>query len=134
MATPYAELQDLEDRFPRALTSDEQTRAGTLLADASFWLGVWVPGLDTAVTGGNEQVTEAAKLLVVAMAKRALVAQAVDVPGVQSITNSGGPFNQSITYHNPEGNLYLYANELESITSLLRSTRAAAVSMRSPGL
>ncbi|OBK92379.1 hypothetical protein A5646_03500 [Mycobacterium sp. 1245499.0] len=128
--TAYATLADLEARYTGQI---DPTTAETLLDDASFWLGVWVPGLDAAVTTSSDVAT-AAKLLVVAMVKRALAAQAVDVPGVQSITNSGGPFNQSITYRNPEGNLYLYANELESITSLLRSTRAAAVSMRSPGL
>lgn len=134
MPGPYAELQDLEDRFPRDLTDAETEEVPTLLEDASFWLSVWVPGLDTAITTGDETAAEAAKLLVVAMVKRALTAQAADLPGVQSITNSGGPYNQSITYRNPEGNLYLYANELESITSLLRSSRAGAVSMRSPGL
>lgn len=128
--TAYATLADLEARYTGQIDSDT---AETLLDDASFWLGVWVPGLDAAVTTSSDVAT-AAKLLVVAMVKRALAAQAVDVPGVQSITNSGGPYNQSITYRNPEGNLYLYANELESITSLLRSSRASAVSMRSPGL
>lgn len=128
--TVYATLEDLQARYTGQIDSDT---AETLLEDASFWLGVWVPGLDAAVTTSSDVAT-AAQLLVVAMVKRALVAQVADLPGVQSITNSGGPYNQSITYRNPEGNLYLYANELESITSLLRSSRAGAVSMRSPGL
>lgn len=128
--TVFATVDDLTARYTGTVDPDT---AETLLEDASFWLGVWVPGLDTAVTTSSDVAT-AAMLLVVAMVKRALTAQAADVPGVQSITNSAGPYNQSVTYRNPEGNLYLYANELESITSLLRSSRAAAVSMRSPGL
>jgi hypothetical protein len=68
--TPYAELSDLTDRFPRELTSDEETRAETLLVDASFWLGVWVPGLAEAIAGGDETAQEAAKLVVVNMVKR----------------------------------------------------------------
>ncbi|MFV8317120.1 Gp19/Gp15/Gp42 family protein [Mycobacterium sp. 23] len=127
---PYAELADLTARFPRDLTSAEADRAPTLLGDASFWLGVWVPGLAEAVAS-DEQVAEAAKLLVVAMVKRALLAQIPDNPGVQSITQGAGPYNQSVTYRNPEGNLYLYAGELDSITRLLRPS---AVSLRSPGL
>lgn len=128
--TVFATVDDLTARYTGTVDPDT---AETLLEDASFWLGVWVPGLDTAVTTSSDVAT-AAMLLVVAMVKRSLTAQAADLPGVQSITNSGGPYNQSITYRSPEGNLYLYANELESITSLLRSSRAGAVSMRSPGL
>lgn len=128
--TVYATLEDLQARYTGQIDSDT---AETLLGDASFWLGVWVEGLDAAVTTSSD-VAEAAKLLVVAMVKRALQAQTAEQPGVQSTTNSWGPYNQSVTFRNPEANLYLYANELESITSLLRSTRAGAVSMRSPGL
>jgi hypothetical protein len=105
-----------------------------LLADASFWLGVWVPGLDDAITAGNEQLAQAALLLVVSMVKRSLLAQQVEVPGVQSTTESWGSYNQAITFRNPEGNLYLYGNELTSITDLLWPDKAQAVSMRSPGL
>lgn len=132
--TQYAELEDLVARFPRDLTSVEEDAAPTLLADASFWLGVWVPGLEDSIQGGDEQLAQAAKLLVVAMVKRSLLAQVPDNPGVASTTNTAGPYSQAVTYRNPEGNLYLYGRELEDISSLLRSTRADAVSMRSPGL
>jgi hypothetical protein len=123
-------LADLQERFPRDLTDAEETRAPILLGDASFWLGVWVPGLAVAVET-DDQVAEAAKLLVVAMVKRALLSQIPENPGVQSITNGAGPYNQSVTYRNPEGNLYLYGSELDSVMILLRPT---AVSVRSPGL
>ena len=127
--TAYATLEDLQARYTGQI--DPET-AGTLLGDASFWLGVWVNGLDAAVTT-NSDVATAAKLLVVAMVKRALQSQVADLPGVQSITQAAGPYNQAITYRNPEGNLYLYGNELEAITSLISSPQDA-VSMRSPGL
>lgn len=132
--TPYAELSDLEDRFPRALTSDEETRAETLLVDASFWLGVWVPGLSESL---DETVLEAAKLVVVEMVKRALLAEATAAsmdPAVESVTEGAGIFNRSIRYRSPDGNLFLYARELEDLEGLLRGNRATAVSMRSPGL
>jgi len=125
--TVYATLEDLQARYTGQVDTDT---AATLLGDASFWLGVWVPGLEAAATADSDVAT-AAKLLVVAMVKRALTAQAVELPGVQSITRAAGPYNQAITYRNPEGNLYLYAGELDSITRLLRPP---AVSLRSPGL
>jgi hypothetical protein len=131
--TTYAELDDLIARFPRDLTDAEEEAAPTLLGDASFWLGVWVPGLDDAVAA-NEQLAQAAKLLVVSMVKRSLLSQVPDNPGVQSVTESAGPYSQAVTYRNPEGNLYLYGNELTSITDLLWPNKAQAVSMRSPGL
>lgn len=129
MATPYAELSDLEERFPRELTSDEEGRAETLLGDASFWLGVWVPGLNEAIESGNDDAAVAAKLLVVAMVRRNLLVPQVE-ENVQSRTE--GPF--TTVYRNPDGNLYLYRSELEQITGLLLENRATAVSLRSPGL
>lgn len=129
----YANVEeDLVPRFPRTLTDEEKTRATTLLEDASFWLGVWVPGLAAAID--DEQIAQAAKLLVVAMVKRALLTPITDNPGVQSITQTGGPYSQAVTFRNPEGNLYLYGTELASIQDLLQSNRAAAISLRSPGL
>lgn len=130
MATPYAELADLEARFPRALTGDEETAAETLLADASFWLGVWVPGLAEAVDT-NEKVATAAKLLVVSMVKRSLLSTVADLPGVQSVSDTAGVFSHSVTYRNPEGNLYLYGSELASLAELLRP---CAGSFTAPGL
>lgn len=126
----YADLDDLRERFPRDLTEAEEARAGTLLDDASFWLGVWVSGLAGAVDT-SEQVAQAAKLLVVAMVKRALLAAVVADPAVESISESAGPFNRSIKYRNPEGNLFLYGSELAALEGLLAPS---AVSMRSPGL
>jgi hypothetical protein len=130
----YANVgEDLAPRFPRPLTDDEQTRAAVLLEDASFWLGVWVPGL-ADVVATNDQVAQAAKLLVVAMVKRSLLSQVPENPGVQSVTETAGVYSQAVTFRNPEGNLYLYGNELTALTDLLWPDKAQAVSMRSPGL
>lgn len=129
--TPYAEPEDLTARFPRALTDAETTQVPILLEDASFWLGVWVPGIQTA-TENDSTIAQAAKLLVVAMVKRSLLNQITEVmPGVQGQTDTVGPFSRAVTFRNPEGNLYLYASELASISSLLRP---CAVSVMLPGL
>jgi hypothetical protein len=137
VVTPYAVLADLEARFPRDLTADEEDRAGTLLADASFWLGVWVPGLAEAIAGGDETAQEAAKLVVVNMVKRSILAEAASLeadPSIESITEGAGIYNRAIRYRSPDGNLWISSRELEDLLALLMVNRAAAVSMRSPGL
>lgn len=131
--TTYAELDDLVTRFPRELAGDEETRAETLLEDASFWLGVWVTGLDDRITAGDDQLSQAAKLLVVAMVRRTLLMPSLD-EGVSSITESVGPFQNVVAYRNPDGNLYLYSRELDAIRGLMRSSQSDAVSVTAPGL
>jgi DsbC/DsbD-like thiol-disulfide interchange protein len=122
----YAEFDDLEERYPGALPT--QPDPEILLGDASFWLSAWVPGLDVAITGGDAELAEAAKLLVVAMVKRALAA-----PGAENVQQETvGVF--TVRYRNPEGNLYVYGRELDTILLLMTQDRAAAVSYRSPGL
>jgi hypothetical protein len=128
--TVYATTDDLVARW-RALMSDETSKAETLLEDASFWLDQWAPGLSDTT---DADALTAAKLLVVAMVRRALIAQAADLPGVQSVSEGWGSYNQAITYRNPEGNLYLYGSELDTLLGILRGNVSAAVSLRSPGL
>lgn len=134
MYVGYADYEyDFVPRFPRELTDTEADRAALLLQDASFWLNVWVPGLEAAIDTGNEQVAMAAKLLVVAMVRRAILAPSLD-DGVQSQNLVAGAFQHNIVYRNPDGNLYLYAKELAALEGLLRDNPADAVSMMSPGL
>jgi hypothetical protein len=76
-------------------------------------------------------------LLVVAMVKRALLAQAAQQvvnPAVDSVSETWGTYSQSVRYRAPGGYLYLYDRELDDLLGLLRGNRADAVSMRSPGL
>lgn len=124
----YAVIGDLTARFPRALSPAETARAETLLDDSSFWLSVWAPGLDASISGGDPDTTQAAMLLVVAMVRRALLD-----PGTESRqSETAGLY--TVRYRNPEGNLFVYGRELDSILTLLTGDRAQAVSMRSPGL
>lgn len=130
---PYAELEDLQARFPRPLTSEEEERAGILLEDASFQLGVRAPGLQEAIDNSDEQAITAAKLTVVAMVRRVLQAPALD-EGVQSQNLVAGPFQQQVVYRNPDSNLYLYSAELDTVLGLLRTNPADATSVMAPGL
>lgn len=130
----YADFdEDFLPRYPRDLSTEEQARSLLLLEDASFWLSVWVPGLDEAITSGNTKVATAAKLLVVAMVRRALQAPTID-DGVQSQSLQAGQFQQNIVYRNPDGNLYLYAKELDALKGLLSGNSADAISVTAPGL
>ena len=130
----YADFEeDFLPRYSRELSDAEQDRTLLLLEDASFWLSVWVPGLDDAITAGDVQVATAAKLLVIAMTRRALQAPVID-DGVQSQSLQAGQFQQNVVYRNPDGNLYLYVKELDAIRGLLRGNPADAVSMTMPGL
>lgn len=123
----YALVSDLTSRL-NGVTVPAGMDAQQALDDASFWLSAWVDGLDDAITNGDAELIEAAKLLVVAMVKR-------------SLSDSGSETRQqenygmfAVRYRNPEGNLFLYGRELDSILALLQPNRAAAVSMRSKGL
>ena len=136
--TAFAELTDLTTpgRFPRPLTAAETAAAPTMLEDASFWLSVWVPGLEEAVEGGDPKVTEAAMLTTVAMVRRALLAAAAQQnrdPMVDQLGETFGPYGRTVKFRSDSGNYWLYANELESLQGMLRGDTATAVSMRSPG-
>jgi Phage protein Gp19/Gp15/Gp42 len=135
--TPYATIDDLTARFPRALTAAETAAVPIMLEDASFLLSMKVPGLQEAIDGGDETITHEALLLTVAMVSRALVARAAQqtgVPNVDQISQAFGPYSSSIKYRSDNGNLQLYTSEFEDLMALLRGDAAAAVSMRSPGL
>lgn len=132
----YATVDDLTVRFGRDLTSAEEEQAEVMLEDASFLLSVKAPGLQAAVDGGDETITQAAMLLTVSIVKRALSAQAAQQtvnPAADSVTEAWGPYSQSIKYRSNGTDLYLYDSELDYLLGLLRGDAAEAVSMRSPG-
>lgn len=131
----YAQAEpDLVNRW-KSLTTDEIAKATTLLDDAAFWLRVWVPGLGAAVdTAPNGDAATGAKLLSVAMVKRAMIAEDHDRPGVASINETGGIYSEQITYRNPEGNLYLYDRERDDLLAIVTGQPRGAVSYTSPGL
>lgn len=133
----YATIDDLTARFGRPLTPAEQAQAEVMLDDASFLLSLKAPGLDAAVDSGDVVITNAAMLAVVAMTKRALLAQAAqqtNQPNVEQVSQAFGPYSSSVKYRTEDGNLFLYASELEAVLAILRGDNAAAVSMRAPGL
>lgn len=103
MQQPYATPQDLADRW-RPLLPDEQTKAATLLADATYWLHRWFPDRCAAIDNGSED-SRGVLIVVCNMVKRALLTP--DLDNVQSQSQTQGPFSVSRTYSNPQGNLFI---------------------------
>lgn len=117
---PFATVDDLE-KFWRALTPDEQTRAEYLLSLASNQLRQIAmnsgKNLDQMITDG-QVMEDSVKLVVMEAVKRAMLTP-VDAPPVNSMSQSqtAGPYAESstYTYTNPSGDLWFKKSELSSI-------------------
>ncbi|WP_278801902.1 Gp19/Gp15/Gp42 family protein [Bifidobacterium pullorum] len=104
--SPFAEAADLEKRW-RKLDPDERERAETLLADASDKIRADYPLLWRKAS--ERTLTR----IVCQMVKRAMLAD--DTAGVQSATQTTGPFSDTVAYANPDGDLYLTSSERQSL-------------------
>jgi hypothetical protein len=103
MADPFATPTDVQDRW-RTLTADELDRAAVLLADASAIIRAAFPDIDDRIAGGDLDAD--IPLMVAAnMVKRAMIGPQVE--GVESQSQTVGPFAVSQKFGNPLGNLYL---------------------------
>lgn len=99
----YAEVTDLEDRW-RSLSESEQTRAGVLLGDAAVRLDALCPPSDPPTVGE----LAARKIVSCEMVKRAMATPGgTDGVGVASSQSGAGPFQQTLQFSNPSGDLYL---------------------------
>lgn len=127
MAQAYAEPGDLEARW-RPLTDAETATVGELLADAAVWLRTWFPDLDHRIDAGLLDVRTAV-MVSCAMVKRALLASGHE--GQSSGMDVMGPFTHQVAFRNPDGNLYVTAQE---VTLLRGGSPSGAVSMECAGL
>lgn len=108
MATPFATYTDVEARW-RTLTSEEQTTAATLAADASDMIRTRWPDVDDRIAAGS--LTSPSLTRVVAnMVKRAMIVGANE--GLESHSEAAGPFNYSDKFTNPNANLYFTAEDV----------------------
>ena len=96
----YATVEDLEARW-RPLSAAEKIRASALLEDAAGDIDACSPLPDPVTT----EATQARKVVSCEMVKRAMAA-GVGV-AVSQESQTRGPFNASVTYANPTGDLYL---------------------------
>ena len=120
--TPFASSNDLRARWP-SLPTDQDDVANTQLADASLLLSTQYPGVgDQAST--DQDLADVLTIVVCGMAKRAMLSM---TPGVSQESTATGPYNHSVTYSNPNGNLFVTAVEDAMIRGY--RPRATTVSM-----
>jgi hypothetical protein len=120
MADVFATADDLRNRWPSLpATADDQ--ADQLLADASLYLRTQYPGIgDQADT--DSDLAAVLAIVVSNMVKRAMLSI---TPGVSQESTNTGPYSHSVTYSNPDGNLFLSAAE----DAMIRGYQPSALSM-----
>lgn len=100
----YATVDDLEARW-RTLSAEERDRATVLLGDAGVRLDALCPPSDPPTDG------EVAARLIVSceMVKRAMASTTAGLAGVgvTSIQQGAGPYQETLQFANPTGDLYL---------------------------
>jgi hypothetical protein len=109
-STAFATAGDLELRW-HTLTDTEKTQAETLLADASDKIRSRIPQASDPTWVQAHAST--LKRVCCAMVKRAMQQLSSGMPaGVTQSSETTGPFSNSFSWSNPDGNLYLTKEEL----------------------
>lgn len=116
--TVYATVTQLQAGW-RSLTSAESAVATELLARASRKCRADVPDLDDRIADGIVEPGLAADV-VCDMVRRAM-AVAADLTGVSQVSETVGPFSQSVSYQNPGGDLYLTKAERRQLSGSRRA-------------
>lgn len=108
-----ASTLDIEAQW-RALSADEASRAEALISAASRRLRALYADLDSRILSGGLDGAVVADI-VVAMVKRALIGASRD--GIESYSQTAGPFATTQKFSNPDGALYLTADEKAMLLS-----------------
>lgn len=129
----FATAADLAARW-RALSPAEEALATTLLDDAAFWLKAWFKpyGDLEALAAEDELLAEGLLIVSCNMVRRSMISGAYE--GAAQVQQTMGPFSAQVSYRNPDGNLFVYDSERDTILSLLGINVSGAVSMTAPGL
>lgn len=125
----FATSADLKRRWKGYRDADEEL-ATQLLADASLWIRAWVP--DAAAYAGKTDVADALTMVACAMVKRAMANE--DADGIESRSETVGPYSEQVAFRNPDGNLYMTKSEQSLLDGLCGGNTAGAVSMSGGGL
>ncbi|MEE8739041.1 MAG: Gp19/Gp15/Gp42 family protein [Bifidobacterium sp.] len=113
MSDSFATAKDLSTRW-RNLTDTEIATAEVLLADASDKIRnrVSQAGDDAWRTANARTLTR----ICCSMVKRSMQQSSTGMPeGVSQSSTTTGPFTDGYTWSNPDGNLYLTAEELRDL-------------------
>lgn len=101
---PFAVLQDLEVSWP-SISDSQRDDAPQKLIEASLIIRALKPDIDELILAGTMDA-DLPKMVVCGMVKRALKTPDAG-EGIGTQQQTAGPFSQSFTYTNPDGNLYL---------------------------
>jgi len=105
----YATPEDLIDRYGE-MTEDEQKRAEILLTDASAII---------LAAGGLKEPKEADdaayRAVCCAMVHRVMISPSWLALGVTQRSQTSGPFTESMSFNNPNGDLYLTKAERKTL-------------------
>lgn len=108
---PFASVDELEAGWHPLLDS-ERGRAGVLLARATRLIRAQCPGWHTAEQANPGVCAD----VCCAMVQRAMASPGVDVPdGVRQMSQTTGSFQDTYTFDNPSGNLYLRDEERRAL-------------------
>lgn len=105
MAADYATLADLKAHWSTLPVADE-VEAAQKLHEASVEVHGMYPDLDARIIDGAMD-PDVPRLVVCRMVKRAMDTPEWQVAGVGQMQNTTGPFGQTLTFTNPDGNVYL---------------------------
>ena len=101
----FATVDDLVSRW-RELNVDEEDIAESLLDDAGLMLRQYV-----TVDPTNTQQADVLKVVSCNMVKRTMVSGSASAFGVDETTATMGPFQQTMHFSNPSGDMYISAAE-----------------------
>ena len=105
MTIQYASVSDLQQHWP-ALPVDREAEAAQKLFEATVEVRALYPDVDRRIQAEELDLSVPA-LVVCRMVKRAMDSPDGQVAGVNQIQQSAGPFGQTLSFTNPDGNVYL---------------------------
>lgn len=107
----YAEVRDIEARW-RTLTTEERATAAVLADDATDIIRGRYSDIDARRVAGS--ITDVTLTRIVAgMVKRAMLN--AESGGLESLAEAAGTVNRTVKFVNPNGNLYLSAEDIKAI-------------------
>jgi hypothetical protein len=109
----FATVDDLIARW-RPLTTEEQTRAEVLLADATLLIRAACKKSGVDLSNPDEMLAALLVATTCSVVKRAMMAPP-DAASVSAAQMSAGPYQESLTYVKPAGDLYLTKSEKSAL-------------------
>ncbi len=113
--TSFATITDYENRYGEVAESDK-TRTETILQDASdILLGTYEEYYGVPYKEGDHPIFDnSACAVVCAVARRSLSVPA-GFEGANQFSQTAGPYNASITFSNPTGDMYLTKTDMKRL-------------------